>query len=86
VISSSYRITYHYNAGIIEEAEASISTEDAREGPKLNGTVRVRRKAAKRTLPWDLAAGKLDIVSLPQPQAEDIPATRKPRIEEQPGE
>jgi hypothetical protein len=67
-----------------EEAEASVSTDNAREGPEenLNRTVAVRRKAAKRSLPWDLAAGELDLVSLPPPQAEVIPARKKQRLEE----
>jgi hypothetical protein len=68
-----------------EEAEASIPTENVREegsdDPDLNVTVVVRRKAAKRTSPWDLAAGELTLVSSP-PQAEDIPAAKKPRLEE----
>jgi hypothetical protein len=52
--------------------------------PNLNGTpptVAARRKAAKRTLPWDLAAGELDLVP-PQPQAQDIPARKKARLED----
>jgi hypothetical protein len=73
-----------------EEAEASVSTEHVREGPDtvtsqntVNGSVAVRRKVAKRTLPWDLSAGELDLVSPPSPpQAEVIPATKKPRLEE----
>jgi hypothetical protein len=67
-----------------EDVEASISTENAREGPdeNLNRTSTVRRKAAKGTLPWDLKAGELDLVS-PQSQAEEIAAARKkPRLEE----
>ncbi len=79
-------ITNHHRHSIIvmqeatEKAEASISTEDTREEPNLNGTFAVRRKAAKRTLPWDLAVDELELVS-PQ-QAEDIRATKKPRTEE----
>jgi hypothetical protein len=72
-----------------EEAEASVSTEHVREGPDTvtslnaaNGTVAVRRKVAKRTLPWDLAAEELDLVSPQSPQAEVIPATKKSRLEE----
>jgi hypothetical protein len=45
--------------------------------------------AAKRTHPWDLAAGELHLMSsqpppTPQPQDEDIPAVaiKKPRLEE----
>jgi hypothetical protein len=63
-----------------EGAEASISTENVREDPNLN-LVAVRRKAAKRTLPWDLKAGELDLVSLSPPQAEDIRVAKKPRLE-----
>jgi hypothetical protein len=46
----------------------------------MNRTVAVRRKAANRTLPWDLAAGELDLV--PPPPAEEIPARKKRRLEE----
>jgi hypothetical protein len=76
--------------GLTEEAEASAFTDDVREGPTTNldtsSTFAVRRTAAKRTLPWDLAAGEL-ILASPQPpppptQAGDIPATKKPRLEE----
>jgi hypothetical protein len=66
-----------------------IPPEIVREGPdeNLNGTVIVRRKAAKRSLPFDLAAGELHehlMPSLWSPQAEDIPAVarKKPRLEE----
>jgi hypothetical protein len=55
-----------------EDDDASIST--------VNRPVTVRRKAAKRTLPWDLAAGELDLVS--PSQAEEIPARKKQRLEE----
>jgi hypothetical protein len=49
----------------------------------MNGTVIISRKAAKRTLPWDLAAEELLLLSSQPPQAEDIPAARKkPRLEE----
>jgi hypothetical protein len=60
-----------------EEAEAASIPRD---GPNLNRTFTVRRKAAKRTFPWDMLAGELSLVSLPQ--AEDVPATKKPRLEE----
>jgi hypothetical protein len=63
-----------------EDDEASVSTENAREDPNLNDTFVVRRKAGKRTLPWDLAVDELEIVS-PQ-QAEDIRATKRPRLDE----
>jgi hypothetical protein len=41
--------------------EAPIPTEIVSNGPKenLNRTVAVRRKAANRTLPWDLAADEM---------------------------
>jgi hypothetical protein len=54
------------------------SNDDA----NINGTFAVRRISAKRTLPWDLEAGELDLVSSPPPQAEDNPASRKLRLEE----
>jgi hypothetical protein len=47
----------------------------------MTRTVRVYRKAAKRTLPWDLATGELELMSPPSPQAEDKPPRMKPRIE-----
>jgi hypothetical protein len=65
-----------------EEAEASISTENVGDDPDLNRTVAVRRKAAKRTCPWDLAVEELELVSSQPPQDEDIPATKKRRLEE----
>jgi hypothetical protein len=65
-----------------DDDEASISMENVREDPNLNDTFLVRRKAAKRTLPWDLAADELELVS-PQ-QAEDIRATKRSRLEEPP--
>jgi hypothetical protein len=64
-----------------ENDEAPIPTEIVSNGPNLNRAVKEGRKAAKRTLPWDLAAGELDLVS-PQPRAEDIPARKKRRLEE----
>jgi hypothetical protein len=70
------------------EAEASIATDTAQvnSGPSRNRTVAVRRKAAKRTHPFDLAAEELHLVpslSLSSPQAEGIPAARKkPRLDE----
>jgi hypothetical protein len=42
----------------------------------------MRRKAAKRTLPFDLTAEELLLVSSQPPQDEDIPARKKPRLEE----
>jgi hypothetical protein len=51
--------------------EASIlPTKNVRDGPNL------------RTLPWDLPADKLELVSPPVPQAVDIQAKKKPRLEE----
>jgi hypothetical protein len=65
-----------------EEAEASIPTEPVPDGPPPSGgTVMSRRKAAKRSLPWDLAAGELNLLS-PQPQVVNIPARKKQRLEE----
>jgi hypothetical protein len=65
-----------------EEAGDSISTENnEREDPDLNRTFAVRRKAAKRSIPWDLVGGELDLISQRQ-ESEDIRATKKPRLEE----
>jgi hypothetical protein len=67
------------------EAEAAIPIDPmSNEDTNINRTVILSRKAAKRTLPWDLEAGELDLVSSPSPQAEDIPAARKKRRLEEP--
>jgi hypothetical protein len=63
-----------------DDDEASISIENVREDPTLSDTFAVRRKAAKRTLPWDLAVDELELVSLQQ--AEEIRAMKRPRLEE----
>jgi hypothetical protein len=63
-----------------EEVEASVSTENVKEDPNLNDTFVVHRKAAKRTLPWDLSVDELELLS--PPQAADTPATKRPRLEE----
>jgi antitoxin (DNA-binding transcriptional repressor) of toxin-antitoxin stability system len=63
-----------------DDDEASISMENEGEDSNLNDTFVVRRKAAKRTLPWDLSVDELELVS-PQ-QAEEIRATKRPRLEE----
>jgi hypothetical protein len=71
-----------------EEAEASISTANVRESPdtatslNANAAFAVRRKGAKRTLPWALAAEELDLVSSPPSKAEIVPARKKSRLEE----
>jgi hypothetical protein len=64
--------------------ESSINTEAVvtNSGPNMNRAVTVRRKAAKRTLPWDLSAEELHLVPSSSPHAEDIPASKKRRIEE----
>jgi hypothetical protein len=65
-----------------KEAEASIPTKNVREGPNpnLKGAFKIPRKTKKRTLPWDMKAGKLNLVS--PPQDEDDRARKKPRLEE----
>jgi hypothetical protein len=61
-----------------DQAEAIIPMEIvSNEDANLNGTVKISRKAAKRTLPWDLNAEELLLLSSQPPQAEDIPAARK---------
>jgi hypothetical protein len=70
------------------EAAASIPSEATvtDDSPNMNRTVQVRRKAAKRTRPFDLSEEELHLMSSlpPPPQAEDIPAParKKRRIEE----
>jgi hypothetical protein len=62
-----------------DPAEASIPTETVRESPNLNRTFTVRRKAAKRSERWyQITATPLP----PSPQGGDIPARKKPRLDE----
>jgi hypothetical protein len=63
-----------------EDDEASVPTETVMNGPNLNRTFTVRRKAAKRILPWDLPVDEIQL-ALPR-QHEYIPARKKPRLEE----
>jgi hypothetical protein len=68
--------------GPTEDDEASVPSEHVTKGPNLNRTFTVRRKAAKRILPWDLPADEIQLV-LPRPQDEDIiQETKRPRLEE----
>jgi hypothetical protein len=64
------------------EAEAIIPMEavSSNDDANMNRTVIISRKAAKRSLPWDQAAGELDLVS----QDEEIPSARKKRRLEEP--
>jgi hypothetical protein len=57
--------------------------ETVRDDPSMNRTFTVRRKATKRTFPWDLAADEIQL-ALPRPQDEDedIRAINRPRLEE----
>jgi hypothetical protein len=64
-----------------EDDEASLPTDHVRNGPNLNRTLTVRRKAAKRTLPWDLTEDEIQL-ALPRSQDEDTRATKRPRLEE----
>jgi hypothetical protein len=64
-----------------EDDEASIPTEHERSGASMNPTITVRRKAAKRTLPWKLAADEIQLALSP-PQDEDTRVTKRPRLEE----
>jgi hypothetical protein len=65
-----------------DQAEASIPTAAnvTDNVPDWNRIVNVRRKAAKRTHPFDLTEEELNLV--PQEEDEDIPARKKPRLEE----
>jgi hypothetical protein len=62
-----------------EEDEASIPPEHVRSSPNMNRAFTEHRRAAKRTLPWDLPADELELVS--PPQAEHSQATKRPRLE-----
>jgi hypothetical protein len=69
------------------QTKASIPTETTvknnKNGPNKDRTFNEHRKAAKRTLPWDLQAGELDLVPSSAAQAADIPApaSKRPRLE-----
>jgi hypothetical protein len=65
-----------------DQAEASIptATNVTNNGTDRNRTVNVRRQAAKRTHPFDLTNEELNLVL--QEDNEDIPARKKPRLEE----
>jgi hypothetical protein len=62
-----------------DQADASTPTEN---GSNMNRTVAVRRKAAKRTNPFDLTAEELHEHLMSPSQAEDIQVAKKPRLEE----
>jgi hypothetical protein len=49
--------------------------------PRMNRTFTVRRKAAKRILPWDLPIDEIELAS-PSPHDEFIRDTKRPRLEE----
>jgi hypothetical protein len=64
-----------------KDAETVMEKNDAAAAAAKAYPFIVHRKAAKRTLPWDLVAGELHLMS--PPQLEDIRAARKkPRLEE----
>jgi hypothetical protein len=65
-----------------EDDNASIPTETVRDDPNMNRTFTVRRKAAKRTFPYDLKIGETIQLALPRPQDEEIPARKRPCLEE----
>jgi hypothetical protein len=67
---------------LTEDGEASIPIEIVSNSSNMNRTVALLRKAAKRTLPWDLAAEELLLLPSQPPQADDVPARKKPRLEE----
>jgi hypothetical protein len=67
------------------QAEAPIPTEAVSNGPNLNRTVTVCRKVAKRSDPLYIEPPPPQNIAAPlppTPQAEDIPVTQKPRVEE----
>jgi hypothetical protein len=60
--------------------DASIAMEyGVQDSPNRNRTFIVRRKAAKRILPWDLPVDEIQLASI-QPHEEDSPATKRPRL------
>jgi hypothetical protein len=63
-----------------EDDQASIPTDNVRDGPTMNLRVERQSKSEKRSLPFDLTAGELDLVT--PPQDEEIPTMKKPRLEE----
>jgi hypothetical protein len=66
-----------------DQAEATVPEETvSNDSPNWNRTVAVRRKAAKRTNPFELTAEELHLMSPSPQEAEDIPARKKPRLEE----
>jgi hypothetical protein len=71
-----------------DQAGASIPTDTTannndNDGPDWNRTVKVRRKVAKRTRPFELAVEELDLVPSSAPHAENKPpAKKRPRLEE----
>jgi hypothetical protein len=77
-----------FHSILMKEDEASIPTEDVaasipmehvRDDPLLSAD---SRKAAKRTFPWDLSVGEINLASPPPPpQDEAIHAAKKPRVE-----
>jgi hypothetical protein len=58
------------------EAQAPIPIKTVSNGADMNCTVVARRKAAKRTLPWDLKAGELYLMSSQPSQDEGVPASK----------
>jgi hypothetical protein len=64
---------------LTENVEPPIPTEIVSNDPDMNRTFTEHRRAAKRTLPWDLPADELEVVS--PPQADEIQATKRPRLE-----
>jgi hypothetical protein len=64
-----------------EDDEAFIPTEHARNSSNLNRTFTMRRKATKRTFPWDLSAEEIKLAP-PRPQDEYTRDTKRPRLEE----
>jgi hypothetical protein len=66
-----------------EDDVAPIPTElhAVRNDPNLYHASTVRRKAAKRTLPWDLSVDEIQLASM-QPQDDYSSATKRPRLEQ----
>jgi hypothetical protein len=65
-----------------EDHVSSIPTTHERNGPSMNPTITVRRKAAKRTLPWKLAADEIQLALSPSHDEGDIRETKRQRLQE----
>jgi hypothetical protein len=69
-----------------EDDVASILPEHVHSSPNLNRAVPLRRKAARRTLPFELALDEIQLAEPPPPPSpdEEIQDRKRPRLNEKP--